>query len=65
MGRYIVDDFGYHWYWNGKRVFCLEAEIEFIDKGFVVEKNGYRAETEDYAIQTLINGGYIAKDPRM
>ena len=61
----IRDDYGYSWNWNGSRVYCLEAEEEFIKNGDDPKQNGYGALSEDEAIQILISGGYIGKDPRL
>lgn len=51
-----LDDYGYHWEWNGSRIFCIEAEKE------EPISNGYPAYTEEEAIEVLIDGGYITND---
>ena len=55
----IIDDNGYNWTWNGRRVYCVEAEEEFIDKGWDTKQNGYPAFFAEDAIKILVNGGYI------
>ena len=60
----ITDDNGYHWVWNGSRVYCVEGEEEFIELRIDPKQNGYGAQSEDEAIEILISGGYIEKDPR-
>ena len=60
----VVDDNGYIWVWDGKRIYSLEGEKEFIELGIDIEQNGYGADTEDEAVAILISGGYIKEDPR-
>jgi hypothetical protein len=58
----IVDDEGYVWAWNGRRIFCLQAEEEFIEEGIPISQNGYPAKTWDDAVKLLITDGYISDD---
>lgn len=54
-----IDDLGFEWVWDGMRVYCVEAEKEFIEMSLRVEQNGYPAHTEEEAEKALIDGGYI------
>jgi hypothetical protein len=60
----ICDRLGLHWEWDGTRVFCVEAEEEFIADGIDVAQNGYPADTWAEAIKVLIDGGYIEPKKR-
>ena len=57
----ITDDNGYHWIWDGTRVYCTEGENKFIEMGIDPFQNGYPAYSEEEAIEILVRGGYIQK----
>jgi hypothetical protein len=59
----IIDDSGYTWKWDGKRVFCVEAENEMLSDGMskaeVKKENGYPASSWKQALEQLVEGGYL------
>jgi hypothetical protein len=59
----IIDSNGYTWKWDGKRIFCVEAEIEMISDGMskaeVRKENGYPASSWEKALEQLEDGGYL------
>ena len=59
-GLYIKDDLGYHWVWDGRRLRCIEGEIDIIEKGENPRDNGYWADTFEEVKDEMVNGGYIA-----
>lgn len=58
-GCFFQDDLGYTWIWNGERVYCVEAEIEFIENGEDRSQNGYGAFDIEDVEKEMVEGGYI------
>ena len=58
-GLFFQDDLGYNWIWNGERVYCIEAEIEFIENGEDRSQNGYGAFSVEEVKQEMEEGGYV------
>ena len=48
-GTRLYDTLGEIWYWDGRRVYHLGAEIEMIMNGEDATKNGYPADTLEEA----------------
>jgi hypothetical protein len=53
----IIDDFGCTWKWDGRRVYCVEAEEEL--RGEEREQNGYSCNSWGEALSILKEGGYL------
>ena len=54
----ITDCNGILWIWDGKRLFCQDAEAEFLEKGIPVEQNGFQCGTLPEAIRLLESNGH-------
>lgn len=58
----ITDNCGEVWIFNGKRLYLLAAEEEFIKEGLNVEENGYPVNSWGEALKTLVEDGYLGDD---
>jgi hypothetical protein len=64
---YIVDDYGYHWYYSDERckIICIEAECELLNDSDCDEEeileNGYYCYDLEEGKELLIDYGYITE----
>lgn len=56
--RYLIDDEGYSWIFDGHRVYMEAAELEMKGTGNA-DQNGYPCSTYEEARAVLVWGGYL------
>jgi hypothetical protein len=61
----VIDDDGYTWYWDGKRIYALDVDDpeDYIGVEFEhLPARGYEAKTWKDALHCLVLDGYISED---